>query len=96
MAETLTRMNYDEFSNNLAKVFELVIREKRVVEVEGSNGELAVLKPVVPIRLRRSKTKADHKAFLSAAGSWVDEDTDALLNNTYESRRLSSRPLVDL
>jgi hypothetical protein len=60
--------------------------------------DIAVLTPVVPIvgrRPKRAKTAADRAAFRSAAGSWKDVDTDALIRTIYESRR-SSRPAVDL
>ena len=61
--------------------------------------ELAMIVPV-PKRRRpagRVKTAADRKAFLSSAGGWRDlVDTDQLVADIYESRRLSSRPPVEL
>jgi hypothetical protein len=47
-------------------------------------------------RSRRTKTPADYAAFRAAAGSWKDVDTDKLIADIYESRRLSSRPPVEL
>jgi hypothetical protein len=63
------------------------------------NGEtLAMLVPVTTSRRsrKRRKTKADYEAFLSAAGSWSDVDTDELLATIYESRDRSLRPTLDL
>lgn len=52
--------------------------------------------PSAPLpKRKRTRTAADHAAFLASAGSWKDEDTDTLTANIYESRR-SSRPLIDL
>ena len=55
---------------------------------------------VVPVRRsprRRDGTSADHEAFLSSAGGWKGlVDTDKLVSDIYESRRLSSRPPVNL
>ena len=62
--------------------------------------DLAILMPATRERKRRTgrtKTKADHEAFLSSAGSWKDiVDTDKLVEDIYESRRRSSRPPVEL
>lgn len=50
--------------------------------------EIAMLVPVAPKRRRgaRTRTKADYEALLASAGSWKDEDTDALIARIYESR----------
>ena len=62
--------------------------------------DLAILMPATresKRRTGRAKTKADHEAFLSSAGSWKDiVDTDKLVEDIYESRRRSSRPPVEL
>lgn len=58
-----------------------------------------MLMPVkLPAKPRRSRKKieADYQAFRSAAGSWHDVDTDKLTEDIYESRRISSRPPVEL
>lgn len=45
----------------------------------------------------RVKTAADLQAFRDAAGGWKGlVDTDKLVEDVYESRRISSRPAVDL
>jgi type IV secretory pathway VirJ component len=55
--------------------------------------ELALL---IPVRAPgRPTTEADLAAFRSAAGGWADIDTDQLLEDFRESRRLS-RPPVDV
>jgi len=58
---------------------------------------------VMPVGVRSGKrrrgktpTEADYEAFRSAAGGWKDIDTDQLVENIYESRRISTRPLVEL
>ena len=45
---------------------------------------------------KRGKTKADYEAFRKAAGSWKDMDVEKFKADTYASRRLSTRPLVNL
>src|SRR6266568_3355240 len=44
---------------------------------------VAVLMPVATAiqPKKRTKTKADHEAFLASAGSWKDVDTETLLKN---------------
>jgi hypothetical protein len=57
--------------------------------------DVAIVLPAKRARTRRSargKTTADYDAFRAAAGSWKDVDTDKLITDIYESRRLSSRP----
>jgi len=67
--------------------------------------DVAVLAPLAPATLprgaapprpRRQPTAADREAFRAAAGSWKDVDTDKLVEDMYESRRISTRPPVDL
>ncbi len=67
-------------------------------------GDVAVMSPHVtstriPFKpsIRRTKTAADHEAFLSSAGGWTDlVDTAQFLADNTESRRLSTRPPVEL
>lgn len=97
MAEALKRIPYDEFSDNLASIFERVISEGEEVVVETGAGELVSLKPIVHAKpRRRTKTKEDYEAFLASAGGWKDVDVDSFLNDNYESRRISTRPPVEL
>ena len=67
--------------------------------------DVAVLAPLVPAtlrktaeqpRARRQPSAADREAFRAAAGSWSDMDTDNLVEDIYESRRISTRPPVKL
>ena len=72
-------------------------REPRVLRWEGE--DIAVLVPVKPAFRPRKRTKsaADYEAFLSSAGGWRDlVDTEKLIEDIYESRRISSRPPVAL
>ena len=54
---------------------------------------------IVPVRRRsrrRSPTAAEREAFRSSAGGWKDlVDTDKLVADIYESRRISSRPPIE-
>jgi hypothetical protein len=79
-----------------------------VDEVRAANGprvlrrdgeDLAVVMPLPhPMKRRRGRTlsKEDYDAFRSSAGGWKDIDTDKLVENIYESRRISTRPPVEL
>jgi hypothetical protein len=62
--------------------------------------DLAVVMPLrraaTKRRVRRATTAADLEAFRTAAGSWKDVDDDAFLQDVAESRRISSRPPVEL
>lgn len=55
---------------------------------------LALIVPLSDEGTRRP-TEEDRKAFHSAAGGWADMDTDQLLEDFAESRRLTRSP-VDL
>ena len=94
MAEALKRISFDEFSDNLTRIFERVISEGEPILIETEEGELVALSPVSSPP-SKTKTKEDWEAFRAAAGSWADVDTDAFLGDIYESRK-SSRPPVDL
>ncbi len=61
------------------------------------NEEVAVLIPARSrARVKRVPTKADHEAFLAAAGSWKDLDVDRFIADNEESRKRSSGPPVEL
>lgn len=94
------RISYDEFVSDPAGVLDRVIEENETVVIEKENGVGAVVKPVRPAktgRRRRPKTGADYEAFLASAGGWKDlVDTEKLKADIYESRRISSRPPVEL
>src|SRR5438477_11440601 len=100
MVKELTRVSFDEFSGNLPDFFARVVREHEAVVIEGEEGQLAVLKPARSNNARRrggEKTDADSQAFLFSFGGWKDlVDTDRLIEDILESRRLSSRPPVEL
>ena len=97
MAEAFRRIPFEEFSDNLARIFERVIGEGEEVVVETESGKLVALKSLARAkRRRRTKTKADYEAFLASAGGWKDVDVDSFLNDNDESRRISTRPPVEL
>ncbi|MBN9388761.1 MAG: hypothetical protein J0I20_11965 [Chloroflexi bacterium] len=97
MTKELSLVPFSEFSNNLDSFFEQVVRENKEIVIENEQGEQVLLKPApASKRKHRTRTEADHQAFLASAGGWKDVDTDKLLDDIYESRRTSSRPPVDL
>ncbi len=97
MNKELTRIPFNEFAANLSRVFDRVVKDKETVMVEKEGRGLAILKPASSgSRRRRRKSSAAYKAFLAAAGSWKDVDTDQLIANIYASRSISSRPAVEL
>lgn len=81
---------------DLARLAEEVQASGQPRVLARGDDRLAMLIPVPKRRGRRQKTAADYEAFRSSAGSWKDVDTDRLLRDIYESRRVSSRPPVDL
>ena len=93
-------ISYDEFVSDPAGVLDHVLEENETIVIEKENGVGAVVKPresVKTKRRRRPKTEADYEAFLASAGGWKDlVDTEKLKADIYESRRISSRPPVEL
>ncbi|MBI4493677.1 MAG: hypothetical protein HY690_12875 [Chloroflexi bacterium] len=84
---------------DLLHLAEEVRRTKEPRVLSRKSEEIAIIMPVKPAtsrQRRRAKTRADYEAFLSAAGSWQDVDTDKLIADIYQSRRRSSRPPVEL
>jgi len=94
MTEVLKRISFDEFSHNLAGIIERVLSEGESIVIEKGEGELVALSPISSSR-SSNKSEEDWEAFRAAAGSWDDVDTDAFLEDIYESRK-SSRPPVEL
>lgn len=76
MAKEVAHISFDEFAANVAGVFDRVIAGNESVVVEKPNGVRAVLQPAPRKGTRRGRTRADYEAFLAAAGSWKDVDTD--------------------
>src|SRR5947209_162663 len=73
-------------------------KEPRVLRKEGE--DVAILMPPTASagrrRKARHKAEADLAAFWSSFGGWKDVDTDTLIEDIYESRRISTRPPVEL
>ena len=83
----------------LVKIAEEVEATKTPRELKRENKTVAVIMPAkkAPPRKKREKTKADYEAFLSAAGGWKDlVDTEKLKRDIYESRKISTRPPIEL
>lgn len=90
---------YEEFAADLDQIIERIVRTRETVVVETGHGEVITLRPGMAdapdAHSQPQKTVEDYEAFLAAAGSWKDVDTDQLINDIYTSRRSSRRP-VDL
>jgi hypothetical protein len=99
MARELRRIPFEELERDPAGVFDRIQRERASVVVEREGSPIAVVKPVPAAkgpRPRRAKT-ADIEAFLSSAGGWRGlVDVDRFKEDNAASRRLSSRPPVEL
>ena len=84
---------------DLMRITKEVEISKKPLKLLRDRKTVAILMPVataVTSRKRPGKTKKDYEAFLSAAGSWKDVDTDTLLKNIYEGRKLGNRPQIKL
>ena len=91
-------ITFDEFAANLSAVFERVVCDQETVVVE-RNGVAAEFRPAEAAgpRQRQAKSQADGEAFLSSAGGWKGlVDTEKLKADIYASRRISTRPPVEL
>ncbi len=85
--------------HDLVKIAEEVEATKTPRELRRENKTVAVIMPArsATARKKREKTKADYDAFKSAAGGWKDlVDTEKLKKDIYESRKVSTRPSIDL
>jgi hypothetical protein len=60
--------------------------------------DIAVVMPIATPsrRAKRTRTQADLDAFLATAGGWQKFDAEAFKRNNAHSRRLSTRPPVEL
>jgi len=98
MAHETKYMTVDEFKSNLDQVLDKVALDGDTVIVE-TEGDAAIevrLAEETGSAARRPPGAAAYAAFRAAAGSWADVDTDKLLADIYESRRLPPRPPVEL
>lgn len=69
----------------------------RVLKRENKTVAVIMPAPRATAEKKRGKTQADYEAFLSAAGGWKDlVDTEQLKKDIYESRKISTRPLLEL
>jgi antitoxin (DNA-binding transcriptional repressor) of toxin-antitoxin stability system len=83
----------------LRRLVDEVRESGRSVLLRQGNEAVAVITPVEPAETYpwRRPTEDDYAAFRSAAGSWEGHiDVEQFLRDNYESRRLSTRPPVDL
>ena len=87
-------ISFQEFAEHPIEVFEQVLQGAEVV-VERDTGESIVLN-VTESAHKEKLSPEKLKAFLSAAGSWSDVDTEALKAQLRASRDMPPRPPVDL
>jgi hypothetical protein len=84
---------------DLARIVKEVEVTKQPRKLMRDNMTVAVISPVksAPAIKKRGKTRADYEAFKSAAGGWKDlVDTGQLKKDIYKSRKLSTRPPIEL
>jgi hypothetical protein len=85
---------------DLARIVREVEATKQPRKLMRDNMTVAVISPVksTPAEIKkRGKTRADYEAFKSAAGGWKGlVDTEKLKRDIYESRKLSTRPPIEL
>jgi hypothetical protein len=85
---------------DLMRLAEEVKATKTPRVLKKADETVAILMPVGTVtkpKKKRGKTKADYEAFKSAAGGWKGVvDTEQLKRDIYESRKISTRPPIEL
>ena len=85
---------------DLMRLAEEVKATKTPRVLKKADETVAILMPVgtaTKPKKKRAKTKADYEAFKLAAGGWKGlVDTEKLKRDMYESRRISTRPPLEL
>jgi hypothetical protein len=85
---------------DLVKIAEEVKATKTPRVLKKADETVAILMPVgtaTKPKKKRAKTQADYEAFKSAAGGWKGlVDTEQLKRDIYESRKISTRPPIEL
>jgi hypothetical protein len=84
---------------DLLRITKEVEISKKPLKLTRDRKTVAILMPVSTAdtpRKKPRKTRSDYEAFLASAGSWKDVDTDTLIKNIYEGRKLGSRPQIKL
>ncbi len=99
MARELTPIDISN-TPDLLRLAEEVAESGKPRVLRRADEDVAVLMPVKKSASRRrtgrKKTEADREAFLASAGGWSDVDTDTFIEENYKSRRISTRPPVEL
>lgn len=96
MTDKSHQISLAELAEHATEVFERVVSEGESIIVENEAGERVIISPAERVPGRHTPSEADYEAFRSAAGGWADVDTDRLKELLYESRKLSTRPPVEL
>jgi hypothetical protein len=99
MAEEMIYIDISDVPD-LLRIAEEVRTTRKPRMLRRDNENVAVLMPVTSTRRRkasRTKSKADYEAFRAAGGGWKGlVDTDKLIRDIYESRKISTKPPVEL
>lgn len=98
MAKELTAVDISDIPEML-RLAEEVRRTDQPRILRAASEDIAVLvpaKPRVKRRRQRGKSDADMETFWSSFGGWKDVDTDKLIEDIYASRRVSTRPPIEL
>ena len=100
MSKEMSHITIDELTANPHRIFDRVYTKRETVVVERDGSALGVITPPSPSRAMRSRRRkpnaADYAATRSTAGGWKDLVPDSFLDDLAESRRMPSRPPVEL
>jgi hypothetical protein len=84
----------------LLRILTAIRDGREPVRLRRAGEDLAIVTPVYAnldsSGPRRIQTSDELAAFLSTAGGWADADTDALVEDMYRQRLVSTRSPVDL
>jgi len=86
-------------SPELLRIVEEVKTSKKPRILKKDSENVALIMPVGTAKTakKREKTKSDYEAFKSAAGGWKGiVDTEKLKQDIYKSRKISTRPPLEL
>lgn len=97
-----SELKHIDISNvpELMRIVEEMLANRQPRILSRDDEDVAILMPVASTPERpteQEKSESDYEAFLSAAGSWNGLiDPDKLIADIYESRRLSTKPPIEL
>lgn len=93
MAHEQTFIDITDNPDLRRRIAEAIRRDTGRVVLGTADGPLVA---VVPLNEDDRRPTGDFAGLKAAAGSWQDEDTDAMIAEIYAARRRSIRPPVEL